>query len=241
MALTLSQTVIKNCEKYLGYKENPPNSNRNFFGAFLKNDGVPWCGAFVSCMYIFSGSPLNTEYKWGFLYCPTGAVKMKNKGWLIPSTEAQPGDIVFYNWKGNKSLSMSEHTGIVSSKVKNNYFTAYEGNTSLSDNSNGGEVMNRSRSLNSVTGIFRPKLDITPVKISKAPPYNNVIYILTSPVKVSEHVKTFQNQLLKLGYKINTDGAFNKTTYDALKKFQKDKGLVVDGALGPMSWNAAWN
>ena len=56
-------------------------------------------------------------------------------------------------------------------------------------------------------------------------------------------VKTLQRLLKSLGYKgsdskaLSVDGDFGKNTQYALKSFQKDKGLLVDGICGKNSWN----
>lgn len=49
-----------------------------------------------------------------------------------------------------------------------------------------------------------------------------------------------QQRLVELGYsvgKTGCDGKFGPATYTALKKFQADKGIVVDGICGPVTWN----
>jgi len=59
-----------------------------------------------------------------------------------------------------------------------------------------------------------------------------------------DEVKLLQKNLKKAGYKnsrsaeLSVDGIFGKDTEFALKKFQKDKGLVSDGIAGPKTWTA---
>lgn len=53
-------------------------------------------------------------------------------------------------------------------------------------------------------------------------------------------VKELQQLLLKKGYKLpkyGADGSFGNETLTAVKQFQKDNGLVVDGIVGPKTWN----
>lgn len=55
-----------------------------------------------------------------------------------------------------------------------------------------------------------------------------------------EQVKTLQRLLLALGYDLKSygaDGSFGNTTEATVRKFQKDKGLVVDGSVGTKTWN----
>jgi hypothetical protein len=59
----------------------------------------------------------------------------------------EPGDLVCYDWEGNGEF---DHIGIFEGWVEGSNkkkFTAIEGNTSIESNSNGGEVMRRTRDL----------------------------------------------------------------------------------------------
>ena len=50
-------------------------------------------------------------------------------------------------------------------------------------------------------------------------------------------VKTLQTKLNALGYNCGAvDGVFGNNTYNAVVKFQKDKGLSVDGVVGNQTW-----
>lgn len=51
-----------------------------------------------------------------------------------------------------------------------------------------------------------------------------------------ENVKRLQGDLSKKGYKLGpngVDGVFDEHTENALKAFQKDNNLTVDGVVGP--------
>ena len=53
-------------------------------------------------------------------------------------------------------------------------------------------------------------------------------------------VISLQQCLFKLGYNLGAagvDGIFGQKTNDAVRQFQRDNGLVVDGIVGPLTWN----
>ncbi|EAW35265.1 C39 family peptidase [Lyngbya sp. PCC 8106] len=45
-----------------------------------------------------------------------------------------------------------------------------------------------------------------------------------------------QTALKKLGYLVDQNGVFDKKTDDAIKQFQQEKNLTVDGVVGPATW-----
>lgn len=53
-------------------------------------------------------------------------------------------------------------------------------------------------------------------------------------------VRTWQQQMRNRGWRLAVDGDFGPEGDRILRKFQAEKGLRVDGILGPRSWKATW-
>ncbi|MFB2933844.1 peptidoglycan-binding protein [Aerosakkonemataceae cyanobacterium BLCC-F154] len=59
---------------------------------------------------------------------------------------------------------------------------------------------------------------------------------LTEPLMQGDDVRQVQQALIKLGYSVGesgADGFYGMETVNAVRKFQQDKGLEVDGIVGP--------
>lgn len=53
-------------------------------------------------------------------------------------------------------------------------------------------------------------------------------------------VRAIQDRLNRHGAKLAEDGRFGPATEGAVKAFQRARGLVVDGRVGPRTWAALW-
>lgn len=58
---------------------------------------------------------------------------------------------------------------------------------------------------------------------------------LVSPIMRGERVRKLQQDLIKVGIAVTADGDFGPKTDAAVRKFQSDYGLDVDGIAGPMT------
>lgn len=74
--------------------------------------------------------------------------------WHSYAEVPKPGWIVFYDWTGKHAKR--DHTGIVETVNAGGSIVAIEGNTAIGNDSNGGEVMERARSVTYITGYFEP-------------------------------------------------------------------------------------
>ncbi len=55
---------------------------------------------------------------------------------------------------------------------------------------------------------------------------------LTEPIIQGEDVRQVQKALIKAGFDVGSDGIFGKETDQAVREFQQQKGLTVDGIVG---------
>jgi len=140
--------LIEIAKAEIGVCENPPQSNVVkyndwFYGKRVQGPNYAWCGTFFSWCYAMAGIPLGTiDYLRGISGVPYGLKNVSKWGKLIDSKDATPGCAVIYDWDGNGT---PDHIGMFLRHIDANYFEAIEGNTSLANQSNGGEVMLRKR------------------------------------------------------------------------------------------------
>lgn len=54
-------------------------------------------------------------------------------------------------------------------------------------------------------------------------------------------VNILQQLLVDAGYRVSVDGVFGPQTNDAVRAFQRDVGIAVDGIVGPNTWHFLYN
>jgi peptidoglycan hydrolase-like protein with peptidoglycan-binding domain len=66
---------------------------------------------------------------------------------------------------------------------------------------------------------------------------------LSTPPVSGADVKTWQQQLLSLGWTVigKVDGVFGRQTDLGTRGLQAAHGLLVDGIVGPSTWAAGWD
>lgn len=203
--------------------------------------GQAWCACFVSwCLMKAFGKDIAEKLlkHWPYVYCPTMA--------SLFTLNANPtvGDIVIFYRNGTFA-----HTGIVTS-VNGDQFNTIEGNTSSSSEvvANGGGVYKKSYYNSNlpmtkfctldwsvVTNINTMTFTSSSTSTSTVT-QNSKKYIIKGDT--GDAVKELQKMLISLGYSCGdagADGEFGELTEKALKQFQSDNGLEVDGIYGTLS------
>jgi hypothetical protein len=148
---TLRAAALEQAVTQLGVKESPPESNRVKYTDWYGMVG-PWCAMFVTwCYETMADSPAFVRGS-RYAYVPYVVSDARNGRYGLSITSSPtPGDLVCFSWGGSSAGHHEEydHIGLFEEWVDPHYsFTAIEGNTSTSNNSNGGEVMRRTRTVN---------------------------------------------------------------------------------------------
>ncbi len=238
--MTTPKDVIDLARSELGITEFPPESNHQKFGQWYGFDGVPWCAEFVSYCFYNAGLPLPATTAKGFASAEAGREWFESKGWYKEQPTA--GDVIFYHFEGEHAGA--NHVGIVES-VGSNAVTTIEGNTSAGSDSNGGQVQRRTRPFGSyILGYGLPRFDGKAshhVARPDHPRWPGRSLLLTSPLMQGADVREWQARMKERGWAITVDGQYGPQSQAICEKFQREKGLVVDGVVGPKTWSAAWD
>lgn len=140
---TVRERALEKARSFLGYVESPPGTNGNMFGSWYGMDFEPWCAMFVTYCFehVADGSPTFCRSV-AYSYVPYLFDDARHgRNGLTVVSEPIPGDLVCYDWTGG----VHDHIGIFE-EGEPSAFDAIEGNTSPENDSNGGQVMRRSRS-----------------------------------------------------------------------------------------------
>lgn len=153
--MTTANDILKVARGEIGYKESPSHSNRTKYNRwYYGNDtAAAWCAIFID--WVFAQCDAIDLLPGGKkdAYVPTIADKIIASGRSVKKSAGKAGDIVTFDW--DKDVS-SDHVGIIEKKNSDGSYTTIEGNTAVGNDSNGGEVMRRTRYQSQISYIFRP-------------------------------------------------------------------------------------
>lgn len=177
-----ADTIIRTAESYLGTVEKPNNNvifNTEYYGREVNGSAYPWCCVFV--WYVFQKSGASKIFFDGkkTAYCPTLMEWARSKCQLVKTPKK--GDVVFFNFNGK---TRADHVGIVEAVSPNGDLLTIEGNTSSTNNNNGGQVAQRTRKMSNVVGIWRPAY----YSVSESSPVKTF-----TPYAAMVHVNTYLN------------------------------------------------
>lgn len=151
------EAVIQIAAWQIGVLETPANSNRVKYAEEYGLNGSPWCVMFVWWVFKEAGFNLTKTASCTELTNLYKKSTTPSHGCWV-TADFKPGDIVMFDFSGKKSIT--EHCGIVEKVNTDGTIVTIEGNTAVGNDSNGGAVMRRTRSLTLVTGACRPSYNI---------------------------------------------------------------------------------
>lgn len=231
------QGLLSNFKGELGYKEGKGNQTKYAKEYFPSLQNEPWCDTFVDAMFVKTFGRENAEKMLGGFsaYTPTSHNLYKQNGRWNEARSAyipEPGDQIFFQPAGGRI----NHTGIVTrfDKEKRVVYTI-EGNTSAKpDDREGTTVKEKSYPLDHarIRGYGTPDWSVIVSNDLSISSKGNAVDQKTT-------VRQWQTDLNKLGYKdlsgkeLVVDGIVGKNTDYAIRAFQRDHGLEIDGVIGP--------
>jgi cell wall-associated NlpC family hydrolase len=149
-------SVVDIAKSQLNYRET--GNNDTIYGKWFGLNNQPWCAMFVSWCYDQAGlvSKVAAQTKKGFASCDAGLKWFTKKNKIVPVGQAQPGDLVFFQFDKD---AQADHVGICASNDGKGFLMVYEGNTSADSKgsqSNGDGVFLKKRSYSLIMGVARP-------------------------------------------------------------------------------------
>lgn len=145
-----------------GYREG--ENNKNKFGDWQNIPNQPWCASAVSYWFNQAGAvklvAAQSKTK-GFWSCDAGLKWFAKNGQLVSIEQAQPGDVVFFQFDTDAE---PEHVGVVYvNQPDKKTLITFEGNTcpdgSSGSQANGNGAYKKKRPYAKVMAVCRPTWD----------------------------------------------------------------------------------
>jgi hypothetical protein len=149
---TSARARLAKAQQQVGVAESPPQSNRTKYGSWYGMDGQPWCAMFATWCDQLGAAPSRSFVRGSrYAYVPY-IVDDARRGLNGLSVESspRPGSVVCYDWSRDGEF---DHVGIIESGSAS-HWVAIEGNTSTTNQSNGGQVQRRDRSAADAAVMF---------------------------------------------------------------------------------------
>lgn len=143
----------------IGTAEMPPNSNNVkyntwYYGREVFGSAYPWCMVF--CQWVYDKAEIKLPIRTAS--CTTLMDASKAKKSFVDNKHLAPGDLLLFDFAAKPTGTKATHCGILSS-INGANLKSIEGNTSTKDETNGGTVMMRDRTISQVVGAFRPTFE----------------------------------------------------------------------------------
>lgn len=216
--MATAQQIINVAKAELGVTENPVGSNNvkyntEYYGGAVSGTSYPWCAVFL--WWVFKHANASSLFCGGQKTAAVQFIYNYYNGQGRVYSTPKPGDLAII------TPANFGHTGLVIS-VSGNSYTTIEGNSS-------DRVKQNNRTLGDGTVFCRPAYS------GGSTGGSDTDKPTLSYGSNGSDVKVLQKKLMLLGYdcgESGADGDFGSGTQSAVKKFQSDNGLAVDGICG---------
>jgi peptidoglycan hydrolase-like protein with peptidoglycan-binding domain len=149
---TQREKALRLAKAELGTNENPAGTNRVKYSEWYGMIGA-WCAMFVTWCYVQAGNKTTFEKGKRYAFVPFVVADARaGRNGLSTVSNPIPGDLVTYQFDSD---SNADHIGIYEVGLGDGWFNAIEGNTSVTSQDDGGEVMRRKRHRSQVVEFIR--------------------------------------------------------------------------------------
>ena len=150
--MSTAAEIVSRARSYIGTLENPAGSNNvvfntDYYGHAVSGSAYPWCCAFLWDVFRMGGASDLFYDGQRTAYCPALMSWGRKKGLEVKTADIRAGDIVFFDWNGNKD---PDHVGLATGAISNGKFPTVEGNIN-------NAVCAMTRQPGQVCCVLRPK------------------------------------------------------------------------------------
>lgn len=237
--MSKADTLISWAEGQIGTAEDPKGSNNVryntvYYGRQISGSAYQWCMAFVWVGFKETGLG-NLFMDGGKTASCTALMRWAKANGQWVTGDFAKGDIILFQFDSD---DFADHVGIYTGNKSGTSLICIEGNTN-------DKVARVARQPSIILGAYRPKWDDTTDDDINVPtkPTTGILPELKFGDK-SEAVRSMQQLLIAKGFycgPYGDDGEIGSATQLAIKNFQRDRGLDVDGICGDKTWNRLIN
>jgi hypothetical protein len=246
--MTTRDDIVRTALSFNGSLDGQGYNCQNVFSSDLGRPTEAWCGDFVTDIFKRAQVPLPSMQpgcRTGFAYCPDAVDYGHAHGADRNSWEAQPADIVLFDWDGD---SVADHTELVTAYQNGTLFTigGNSGPSNVDGFTHDGGVHRHQwaappgQGNDAVLAVIDTSKVVHfggpphPTKPAKPTPAEPRLLMLKSPMMTGADVLAVQhalNQRENAG--LDTDSTYGPATRDAVIKWQGRTHIEVDGIVGP--------
>jgi hypothetical protein len=245
--MTTRNEIVRTALGFNGTCNGQGYDGPNPFSANLGRPPEAWCGDFVTDTFKRAQIPLPSMQpgcRTGFAYCPDAVSYGRAHHATCSSWEAEPGDIVLFDWNGDGT---ADHTEVATGYRDGALFTI-GGNSGPSniDSFGGDGGVHRHRwpapagqGNNDVLVVLDTAKVVHfggpahPTRPGTPPPPGPRLLMLKSPLMRGDEIRGVQQALNRRNNAgLETDGVYGPATRDAVINWQRREHIDADGIVG---------